>query len=122
LDKNLIDKIEADKEAPIFDRQINNYYQYFWRVLSESEMKEAKRLFYFEQEFYKKSTKRQIYDMYCKSLRRVWNFYKKYNDWESALNIFLQIKDFWFEGIMDGKSIIKCQKEIDVLNQRLLKK
>jgi hypothetical protein len=29
LDKNLIDKIEADKEAPIFDRQINNYYQYF---------------------------------------------------------------------------------------------
>lgn len=122
LEQDLIDKVEADKEKPRFDRQINDYYKFFWRVLSESEMREAKRLFRLEQEFYKKSTKRQIYDLYCKSLRRVWNFYKKYNEWELALNTFLKIKEFWFEGIMDGKSIIKCQKEIDILNQKLLKK
>lgn len=121
LEQELIDKIEADKEKPVFDRQINDYYKFFGRTLSESEMREAKRLFYLEQEFYKKSTKRQIYDMYCKSLRRVWNFYKKYNEWELALNVFLKIKEFWFEGIMDWKSIIKCQKEVELLNQKLIK-
>jgi hypothetical protein len=29
LEQELIDKIEADKEKPVFDRQINDYYKFF---------------------------------------------------------------------------------------------
>lgn len=121
LEKDLIDSLEPDMQSPHYDSQVNSYYRYFWRRLTESEMKEAKRLFMLEQEFYKKSTKRQIYDMYSKSLRRVGNFYKKYKEWELSLNVFLKIRELGFEGIMDGKSIIKCQKELDIKNQKLLK-
>jgi hypothetical protein len=68
-----------------------------YRKLTKQEYEEAKRLFELQQEQNRKHAKITIYDLYCKSLRRVGNYYKNYKEYKLALNIFLQIKEFGFE-------------------------
>jgi hypothetical protein len=68
-----------------------------YRNLTKLEFEEAKKIFEQQQEQNRKQIKRTIYDLYCKSLRRVGNFYKNYKEYKLALNIFLQIKKFGFE-------------------------
>lgn len=101
-------------------REAWNYREYLWRNLTSEEMREAKRLFELEQEEHRKRIKRTIYDLYCKTLRRVWNYYKNYKEWQLALDAFLTIKEFWFEWIMDWKNIVKCSKELDMLSSKNL--
>lgn len=121
LENWFIDSLEPNKIRMDNWEQARSYFEFLWRVLTKAEMQEAKKIYEKEKRWFKEIMNKKIYDLYSKTLRRVWNYYKKYKNWELALDIFLKIDNFWFKWIRDWQSIIKCQKEIELKNQKLIK-
>lgn len=60
-------------------------------------------------------------DLFSKTLRRVAGMYKKYKVWDIALKTYKNIEEMWMAKVNDKKFIIKCEKELSLINQKLLR-
>jgi len=115
LDEWIINKIEPENKTISYYTENNakfRKYEYWIDNLSQEEFNYAKDLYLKILERDKISHKIYIYQLYAKTLRRIWNFYKKNKEYQLALNIFMKIKWMYQDWINDWKSIIKCKKEL----------
>lgn len=112
LDLWLIESIEPFKEKKSYDERYFNTYEYMWKLIPKKKFEDFKSILNNRLEYYKQGANEYLYDLYAKSLRRVWNYYKQNKLWKEWLNIFTIIDDMWFAWVMDKKSMIKIRKEL----------
>lgn len=112
LNLKLIDSIDPIKDKVKYDNRDFNTYDYIWKLVPDLKFQEFKEIISNRDKFYKQWVNDYLYDLYAKSLRRIWNYYKQKKLWKESLNIFTIIEDMWQAGIMDKKSIIKIKKEL----------
>jgi len=107
-----IESVEPIKNKIEYDERDVNTYTYIGKEINIVEFEEIKEILDNRLKFYKQWASEYVYDLYAKSLRRIWNYYKKEKMWEKAQNIFTIIDNIGFSGIRDKNSLIKIKKEL----------
>lgn len=112
LKLELIYTINPIKEKVLFNNLEIDHYNYMWKLVPKKKFYEYKNILDDKIKFYKEWTNDYLYDLYAKSLRRLWNYYKQNKFWKEANSIFNIIENIWQSWIMDKKSMIKIKKEL----------